>query len=1235
MKLNKYIGLAALPLLFVACQEDVLVENQQLGDGKFVLNASVDKEGSFSRAQIKLEDQGDGTKYGAFQWDENDKFRLFEISGEGENAAVSASHDFSISDYSNSYPSTSAKFVSTTTPTDGSKFYAYYPCLDWDEVNETMTITIDQKLTNNSPEAYQAYFNKNMLMLAEGEIHGTETTLNFEHQCGLISVSYTNESTEIKSVKGISLNGEWGISKTFKLTDRWAEAEGTVKSDGYGITFENPVAVQAGETKDFFILFMEPVGLNKEPVRMNQLSIVYSDGDAEKTLTTDVYSISMPYFHNGGGYRLNVKETTEGKLVWTKAPVLDGSKVGTLAELVAALQNEESNIVLSANIALEAPLSIKHAVTLDLAGFAISMNQNKLSEFKESEDALIVVHRGGDLTINDATSYGSIEPGIDYPTSTIKMVGNDDEGESLAKLTLNGGNLAGYNVISGTKGKGNTEIVINGGYINGGWDIDMETGKGATGIFHPQAGTLTINGGSIRGCQSSVEMRAGNLIFNGGEISYNQDWRPRHEPTTVGNGDGTTMRACVALGISQGDDNLPLNVTVGKNANFNVQGEHAYAIYEVDLHDNNTDNVTISIEGSNEEEMLNIPGHIYSENKKGFIGSYTRFDSPSCLGYIAAGVKGVNVECNYNYSGPAACILDSEEGNGAEVTVRLNGKTWKIESGDDDKTYFNIGKNNQLFISDGTINVPDDELTVGGALMKGTDSSLRLINMTLNSYKLYAAIDVENGECYLENTTINVADGCSAFKIKSDVSHTENNVVYIERGEVIGNFEVDIFEEVQVSDKTSSILQINNSTVNGHLYIGDNLSALIKGDETTGGEYAQDMFSRLIKIKEVVFADGNLGWNWGETVPDQELPETFPETMITDLAWIAVLEQSLANCEDLEGEFVKTDAGYLDVAHETNSALISQMSVISVDGSEITELKFIDRFTSLATLSIRNSKLTSLDLSKNTSLQTLDCAHNALTSLNVENCQSLRELNCANNNLTVLDVSKNTYLTKLTCGGNSQLATLTLNQGLKELYLKSDGDNSNLYSNSALTEIDLSDFTSLKVVDLMYNLSLESVDLTGLTKLETLDITNLPISEINLKDNTALAWLKADWTENLKTIDLSENKQLNILIIENAGLTSLDLTSNVWLNFIQLRNLHLSILDLSTMQSESFDCLYCGHQEDEEGNLQELKLILNTRWKTLWDEGSWGDLDENLNVNCFSDLNKGTGGSDFDIKEIY
>ena len=103
---------------------------------------------------------------------------------------------------------------------------------------------------------------------------------------------------------------------------------------------------------------------------------------------------------------------------------------------------------------------------------------------------------------------------------------------------------------------------------------------------------------------------------------------------------------------------------------------------------------------------------------------------------------------------------------------------------------------------------------------------------------------------------------------------------------------------------------------------------------------------------------------------------------------------------------------------------ISQSKLTSLDVSKNTELK---ELWCNSTNKRDSNKLTSLDVSKNTKLEVLWCRFNRLTSLDLSKSTELTVLMCDGNQLTSLDLSKNTSLTSLDCSSN-QLASLDLSK---------------------------------------------------------------------------------------------------------------------------------------------------------------------------------------------------------------
>ena len=186
----------------------------------------------------------------------------------------------------------------------------------------------------------------------------------------------------------------------------------------------------------------------------------------------------------------------------------------------------------------------------------------------------------------------------------------------------------------------------------------------------------------------------------------------------------------------------------------------------------------------------------------------------------------------------------------------------------------------------------------------------------------------------------------------------------------------------------------------------------------------------------------------------------------------------------------------------------------------ISNLKGIEYFTALRSLSCGRNQLTALDVSKNTALTYLHCSYNQLTSLDVSKNTALTKLYCYNNQLTSLDVSKNTALTYLDCWGNS------------------------------LTKLDVSKNTALTYLDCGYN-----------------QLTALDVSK-----NTALTYLSCSYNQ-LTTLDVSKNTALTDLLCHNNQLTTLDVSKNTALTRLRCHNNQLTHLDVSNTDMKY---LYCS-----------------------------------------------------------
>ena len=204
----------------------------------------------------------------------------------------------------------------------------------------------------------------------------------------------------------------------------------------------------------------------------------------------------------------------------------------TLADAVAAAQKNDT-IVLVKESTSTSPVRIQgKKLTIDMAGQKVTGPNNT---------AWVQVEDNADVTV---TGNGQVNG-----YAAFRVFGNQTpSGEAInSKLTVENGTYEGTEYGIGYYGKG-AEVVINGGTISGGDNsgimgngtVNASNDCGGTkltindgtiigntkskdyrncGLYLPQSGEVTINGGTIKGTNGAgIVLRAGNLTVNNGVI---------------------------------------------------------------------------------------------------------------------------------------------------------------------------------------------------------------------------------------------------------------------------------------------------------------------------------------------------------------------------------------------------------------------------------------------------------------------------------------------------------------------------------------------------------------------------------------------------------------------------------------------------------------------------------------------------------------------------------------------
>ena len=231
----------------------------------------------------------------------------------------------------------------------------------------------------------------------------------------------------------------------------------------------------------------------------------------------------------------------------------------------------------------EPGLRIDKDITLDLAGQTITAANGNSND---KGIGSIQVKNGATLTLVDTIGNGKIASNSNYGTDHtggIINVGTDSSfimesgrietvreeasnngqfGVVLGKnasVTINGGTIeSGWYAISGNGSKedglpkyGDTTITINGGEL-------ISTADYA--IYHPQVGTLQINGGTIRGASGAISMNDGVLEITDGTIESEAKVVPSGEPAFS---DGTSGQGQAAVNVRAKYGKVIVTITGG------------------------------------------------------------------------------------------------------------------------------------------------------------------------------------------------------------------------------------------------------------------------------------------------------------------------------------------------------------------------------------------------------------------------------------------------------------------------------------------------------------------------------------------------------------------------------------------------------------------------------------------------------------------------------------------------
>ena len=315
MKMNKYIGMAVMSMLFAACQNEVMDESMQLEDQLIYTLSGKMNKGVDSRAQIQL---GNPNASGEiFMWNEGDCFNLYQGGAETEvTFNISSDYDEAV---------TSDKSTATFTaevPVYPGDYVAVYPTVPVE--NNRFLFEFQRELdfsaavTQEDKDAvWKEYFKNNMFMVARGSLTAEgPNALHFQHQCALARITYHNASGKDQVLNSVTLCGQnqyWGFIARQNMDG--TGGSGTITS-WYDLNL-NGLQVAAGESTDIYMFFF-PSELNENGI----VELFFSLQDGNRRVSLPAAEIAAANggaerFQEGMRYWFNVTATRNGA-VFTK-----------------------------------------------------------------------------------------------------------------------------------------------------------------------------------------------------------------------------------------------------------------------------------------------------------------------------------------------------------------------------------------------------------------------------------------------------------------------------------------------------------------------------------------------------------------------------------------------------------------------------------------------------------------------------------------------------------------------------------------------------------------------------------------------------------------------------------------------------------------------------------------------------------------------------------------------------
>ena len=290
--------------------------------------------------------------------------------------------------------------------------------------------------------------------------------------------------------------------------------------------------------------------------------------------------------------------------------------------------------------------------------------------------------------------------------------------------------------------------------------------------------------------------------------------------------------------------------------------------------------------------------------------------------------------------------------------------------------------------------------------------------------------------------------------------------------------------------------------------------------------------------------------------------------VLSAVALASLLSLSLSGCKGRE-KYVNVDrkkfpdevmyeaARAKDTDHDTKLSQeeIENATSILIEG--VKDLKGLDVFTNLESITIRDGENMKYDFKHFTNLR----------SLSIEGTWSSNRIDLSGNTkLEKIKITSKT-LQELVLPEGAPLKEFTLCRSwLKDLDLSSYKGLQKVHieTNDNMTELDFRDFPELVDLTVSANKILYTLNVSNCPKLTTLDVNYNNLANLNISGCSNIEKLTCAWNKNLTSLDLAAFSKLTVLECDKNKIASLDLSHCPELTRLVCYENCLTSLDLSS-----------------------------------------------------------------------